>query len=105
MKPSAKTIARARALTGAGIPRDVAVETAIREQVERARARPVRPSYSAFIQWMVDQDDTDWARHEEDDSLGSLSVTATMVSHLFEVDGEKVRADVRAGLRKAGRLP
>lgn len=67
-----------------------------------------RPSYRAGIDWLVDNDDTEWALdHSGDrdaDAMSSPAVTACLLADLFGVDVERVRKDVRRGLEKAGRL-
>lgn len=59
-----------------------------------ARAIP----YKAAIQWMVDNDDTEWAKDGED----SQSVTASLVADIYCKTDAEVRADLVKGLKKAG---
>lgn len=56
-----------------------------------------RPSYKQAIQWMADNDDTEWADHEDNEisGLGTISVTGCLVADLFDVKEEKVRKDLR----------
>jgi len=59
----------------------------------------MRASYKAAIEWMVENDDTEWIGCDD-----PHSVTAAMVADLFGKDDETVRADLRRALKKAGRL-
>lgn len=49
-----------------------------------------RPSYKQALQWIVDNDDTEWLRHE----YGSLSVTAAFVADLFGVSDDRIKNDL-----------
>lgn len=51
--------------------------------------------YRASLRWMVDNDDTEWARNDD-----PVSVTAVLVADIFGVDDEKVRKDLRKMLDK-----
>ena len=62
-----------------------------------------RASYREGIYWLAANDDTEWADHEADESLGSPSVTACLLADLFGVDTERVRADVRRQKDKLGK--
>lgn len=55
--------------------------------------------YRDAIDWMVENDDTEWAK--DDDPM--VSVTASLVADLFGKTTAQVTEDVRLGLRKAGR--
>lgn len=105
----AQTVARARALMAGGMEKNAAVRQAVDEAVKAAARRMRRPSYRDAIAWLVGNDDSDWAQHSDEDyraGVGgsNLAVTACLVADLFGVDHDRIRADVRAGLRKAGRL-
>lgn len=53
-------------------------------------------SYKQAIEWMVENDDTDWV-------LGDpQSVTAALVADLFGKSDDQVRKDLFAALKKAG---
>lgn len=56
-------------------------------------------SYKQAIQWLVDNDDTEWVVEE-----GYLSVTACLVADLFDKDSIKVRIDLINGLFFANRI-
>lgn len=57
--------------------------------------------YKDAIQWMADNDDTDWVEHDADDAAGTESVTASLVADLFDKTADQVRADLRHALNKA----
>lgn len=48
-------------------------------------------SYKAAVRWIAENDDTDWL----DDNVGGMSVTACMVSDLFDRNEETVTKDIR----------
>lgn len=52
--------------------------------------------YKDAIQWMVDNDDTDWC----DEDGACLSVTASLVADLFGKTDEQVREDLARALAK-----
>lgn len=54
-------------------------------------------SYKAAIQWMVDNDDTHWARDDEP----IISVTACLVADIYGRTNEEVIADLRKAMRTA----
>jgi len=58
-----------------------------------------RPSYREAIRWIASNDDTEWVANNEP----SISVTAALVADLFDVDDDKVTADLRRQLEKDGR--
>jgi hypothetical protein len=55
--------------------------------------------YRAAIQWLVDNDDTEWAKDDEP----AISVTAALISDIYGVTDERVTCDLRRALTKAGR--
>lgn len=55
--------------------------------------------YKDAIQWIADNDDTEWV--EED--AGTESVTAALVADLFSKTTEQVREDIKRALRRANR--
>lgn len=55
-------------------------------------------SYKAAIQWIAEEDDTDFLDDPCDDSM--MSVTASMVADLFNKDHDTVRKDLRKALAK-----
>lgn len=57
-------------------------------------------SYSQAIEWIADNDDTDFLDHEDDVACGTLSVTASMVCDLFDKTEEQVKASLRLRLRR-----
>ena len=59
-----------------------------------------RASYRAAIQWIVDNDDTEWAEYDKSTAMGTPSVTACLIADLFGVDDERIRRDVLRGLSK-----
>lgn len=60
---------------------------------------PVMASYKQAIEWMVDNDDTEWVEADPH------SVTAALVADLFGKTDIQVRLDIIKALVKAGRLP
>lgn len=59
----------------------------------------IRPSFKAAIQWMADNDDTEWVGETADDD-GPISVTAALVADLFGADHARVTESLRRALRK-----
>ena len=59
-----------------------------------------RPSYRRALQWIVDNDDTEWLDGDQNDDT-PLSVTASLVADLFGHSDEKVERDLRKALKKA----
>ena len=59
-----------------------------------------RPSYRRALQWIVDNDDTEWLDGDQNDDA-PLSVTASLVADLFGHSDEKVERDLRKALKKA----
>lgn len=55
--------------------------------------------YRAAIQWLVDNDDTEWVMQDEDQGA-CLSVTAALVADIYGVDDVKVRRDLKIALTK-----
>lgn len=49
-------------------------------------------SYKSAIEWIASDDDTDWL---DDEEQVILSVTASMVSHLWNKDDATIIADIR----------
>jgi hypothetical protein len=64
------------------------------------RAPTTRPSYRRALQWIVDNDDTDWLDGDQNDDT-PLSVSASLVADLFGHSDEKVERDLRKMLKKA----
>lgn len=54
----------------------------------------IKPSFRAAIQWMADNDDTEWLSDEEP----TLSVTAALVADLFGAEHERVVKSLRRAL-------
>jgi uncharacterized protein YidB (DUF937 family) len=59
-----------------------------------------RAGYREAVQWIADNDDTEWVRNDKDTALGTPSVTACLVADLFGVDEERVRRDIKRRLPK-----
>lgn len=55
-------------------------------------------SYKAAIQWIAEEDDTDFLDDVEDSE--AMSVTGSMVADLFNKDHDTVRKDLRRALAK-----
>ncbi len=55
-------------------------------------------SYRQAIQWMVENDDTEWVSNGD-----PQSVTAALVADLFSKSDEQVRRDIFKALQKIGR--
>jgi hypothetical protein len=51
--------------------------------------------YREAIRWIVDNDDTEWLDEED----AAPNVTAVFLADIFDVDHDKVIADLRRGLR------
>jgi hypothetical protein len=51
----------------------------------------MKMGYKAALQWLLDNDDTEWL----DDEFGSISVTACLVADIYNKDQDKVIADLR----------
>lgn len=51
--------------------------------------------YKAAIQWMVDNDDTYWAKDDEP----IISVTACLIADIYGRTNEEVIADLRTAMR------
>ena len=65
------------------------------------RRRPaLRPSYRRALQWIVDNDDTEWVDGDQNDDM-PLSVTASLVADLFGHSDEKVEKDLLKTLKTA----
>lgn len=58
----------------------------------------MRASYHHAIQWMADNDDTEWVNSDDDDPI--MSVTACMVADLFVKTDATVVHDLRKILSK-----
>lgn len=52
--------------------------------------------YRAAIQWIIDNDDTEWIK----DPNGYMSVTATMVADIYGKDDQRVRKDLKRAMEK-----
>lgn len=50
-----------------------------------------RMGYKSALDWLLDNDDTEWL----DDDCGSPSVTLCLVADIFNVDQDKAIADLR----------
>lgn len=61
------------------------------------RLRPM--CYRDALQWLVNNDDTEWTR--ENDPI--ISVTAALVADIYDRTNEEVTADLRKALKDAGR--
>lgn len=59
-----------------------------------------RASYREAIQWMADNDDTEWVEEEEDTLI---SVTGALIADIFDVPQERVKDDLRRALDKRAR--
>ena len=51
-----------------------------------------RMGYRETLRWLIDNDDTTWL---EDAEHGIISVTACLVADIFDVDQDKVTADLK----------
>jgi hypothetical protein len=60
----------------------------------------MRPSYRRALQWIVDNDDTEWLDGDQNHDT-PLSVTASLLVDLFGHRDEKVERDLRKALKKA----
>lgn len=63
------------------------------------RPPAIRPSYRRALQWIVDNDDTEWLDGDQNDT--PLSVTASLVADLFGHSDDEVQKDLRRTLQKA----
>jgi len=62
-----------------------------------------RPGYREAVEWLVNNDDTEWATYDpigETEGLASISVTGALTCDLFGVETERLRADIRRGLKR-----
>lgn len=53
-----------------------------------------RASYKDAIFWLAHNEDSQWAKYRDGTPDGYLSVSASLVADIFDVDHEKIRADV-----------
>lgn len=58
-----------------------------------------RASYREAIKWIVYNDDIEWL----DDEDPIPSVSAALISDMFDVEHEKVVSDLKREIRKSGR--
>ena len=66
-----------------------------------------RPGYREAVEWLVLNDDVEWATFDPPDACASVSVTGALVCDLFGIETERLRADIRRGIkihRKPGAL-
>lgn len=56
--------------------------------------------YQDAIDWMADNDDTEWAEHAEDSAMGTESVTASLVADIFGKEAAQVRKDLIRALKR-----
>jgi hypothetical protein len=56
-----------------------------------ARGKNPRMGYRAGLDWLLDNDDTDWL----DDECGSPSVTLCLLADLMGIDQDRAVADLR----------
>ncbi len=61
------------------------------------RLRPM--CYRDALEWLVNNDDTEWTGDEEP----CISVTAALVADIYDRTNEEVTADLRKALKDAGR--
>lgn len=66
--------------------------------------RMKRGSYREAIRWIAENDDTVWVDDVNAYGPADLSVTATLIADLFDVEHERVRVDIRRELDKYQRL-
>ena len=62
-----------------------------------------RPGYREAVEWLVLNDDVEWATFDpvgETSGLASISVTGALVRDLFGVPTERLRADIRRGIKR-----
>ena len=59
-----------------------------------------RPGYREAMEWLVLNDDVEWATFDLPDARASVSVTGALVCDLFGVDVERLRADIRRGIER-----
>ena len=56
--------------------------------------------YADAIQWMADNDDTEWVDNDPNAGGGALSVTASLVADVFGKTDDQVRADLKRALNR-----
>lgn len=59
--------------------------------------------YQDAIDWIVNNDDTEWAENDADTAMGTESVTASLVAGVFNKEIKQVREDVIRGLKRLER--
>jgi hypothetical protein len=62
-----------------------------------------RPGYREAVEWLVLNDDVEWATYDpvgETEARASVSVTGALVRDLFGVETERLRADIRRGIKR-----
>jgi hypothetical protein len=62
-----------------------------------------RPGYREAVEWMVLNDDVEWATYDPEcveSGCASISVTGALVRDLFGVETERLRADIRRGIKR-----
>jgi hypothetical protein len=61
-----------------------------------------RPGYREAILWLAGNDDNEWLENEYGriDGEPTLSVTASLVADLFEVEHARLVADLRRALKR-----
>lgn len=63
--------------------------------------RVKRPGYREAVEWLVLNDDVEWATLDPPNACATISVTGALVRDLFGVETERLRTDIR---RDIGRL-
>ena len=59
-----------------------------------------RPGYREAVEWLVLNDDVEWATFDPPDACASVSVTGALVCDLFGVETERLRSDIRLGIKR-----
>ena len=59
-----------------------------------------RPGYREAVEWLVLNDDVEWATFDPPDACASVSVTGALVCDLFGVETERLRSDNRLGIKR-----
>lgn len=57
-------------------------------------------AYKTAIQWIAQNDDTEWIDGDPDSGSGAPSVTACLVADLFGKTTEAVRVDIKKNLER-----
>ena len=59
-----------------------------------------RHGYREAVAWLVLNDDVEWATYDPPDACASVSVTGALVCDLFGVETERLRSDIRLGIKR-----